>query len=154
MKKLVNSIFPYFDTQALDAARFFFGTTTADIALYPGRMNLTEFLDEDLFDENLPDGQYDGAAIPEGSRNATMSRFAGRVIKNTETATRHFRHSLKNQQNAYLRWRHPSLLPSGTVPSAFMQDSPSRTATLHRKYITTLPVTNRETSPMLDRLRC
>lgn len=81
MKKLVNSIFPYFDTQALDAARFFFGTTTADVALYPGRMNLTEFLDEDLFDEDLPDGQYDGAAIPEGSRNATMSRFAGRVIK-------------------------------------------------------------------------
>lgn len=24
MKKLVNSIFPYFDTNALDAARFFF----------------------------------------------------------------------------------------------------------------------------------
>ena len=81
MKKLVNSIFPYFDTQALDAARFFFGTTTADVALYPGRMNLTEFLDEELFDEDLPDSQYDGSAIPEGSRNATMSRFAGRVIK-------------------------------------------------------------------------
>lgn len=81
MKKLINSIFPYFDTQALDAARFFFGTTTADVALYPGRMNLTEFLDEDLFDEDLPEGQYDGASIPEGSRNATMSRFAGRVIK-------------------------------------------------------------------------
>ena len=44
-------------------------------------MNLTEFLDEDLFDEDLPDGQYDGASIPEGSRNATLSRFAGRVIK-------------------------------------------------------------------------
>lgn len=81
MKKRVHSIFPYFDTQALDAARFFFGTTTAEVALYPGRMNLTEFLDEGLFDEDLPDGQYDGSAIPEGRRNATMSRFAGRVIK-------------------------------------------------------------------------
>lgn len=81
MKKLVNSIFPYFDTQALDAARFFFGTAAADVALYPGRMNLTEFLDEDLFDDDMEDGQYDGAVIPEGSRNATMSRFAGRVIK-------------------------------------------------------------------------
>ena len=57
MKKLVNSIFPYFDTQALDAARFFFGTTTADVTIYPGRMNLTEFLDEDLFDEDLREGQ-------------------------------------------------------------------------------------------------
>lgn len=48
MKKLVNSIFPYFDTKALDAARFFFGTTAADVALYPGRMNLTEYLNEEI----------------------------------------------------------------------------------------------------------
>ena len=81
MKKLVNSIFPYFDTQVLDAARFFFGTATAEVALYPGRMNLTEFLNEDLFDESLPQGDFDHSVIPEGSRNATMSRFAGRVIK-------------------------------------------------------------------------
>lgn len=81
MKKLVNSIFPYFDTKALDAARFFFGTSAAEVALYPGRMNLTEYLNEDIFDEDMPEGQYDGATIPEGSRNATMSRFAGKVIK-------------------------------------------------------------------------
>ena len=79
MKKLVNSIFPYFDTQALDAARFFFGTATAEVALYPGRMNLTEFLNEDLFDEYLPQGDFDHSVIPEGSRNATMSRFAGHI---------------------------------------------------------------------------
>lgn len=81
MKKLVNSIFPYFDTKALDAARFFFGTSAADVALYPGRINLSEYLNEDIFDEDMSEGQYDGASIPEGSRNATMSRFAGRVIK-------------------------------------------------------------------------
>lgn len=82
MKKLVNSIFPYFDTNALDAARFFFGTTAAEVALYPGRMNLTDFLEEDDFDTELPDGGFgQSAVIPEGSRNATMSRFAGRVIK-------------------------------------------------------------------------
>lgn len=82
MKKLVNSIFPYFDTNALDAARFFFGTTAAEVALYPDRMNLTEFLEEDDFDSELPDGGFgQSTVIPEGSRNATMSRFAGRVIK-------------------------------------------------------------------------
>lgn len=81
MKKLVNSIFPYFDTKALDAARFFFGTAAAEVALYPGRMNLTEYLDEDIFDEDMAQGQYDNSVIPEGSRNATMSRFAGKVIK-------------------------------------------------------------------------
>lgn len=81
MKKLVNSIFPYFDTQALDAARFFFGTAAAEAALYPGRMNLTEFLNEDLFDEYMPQSDFAHSIIPEGSRNATMSRFAGRIIK-------------------------------------------------------------------------
>ena len=81
-KKLVNSIFPFFDTQALDAARFFFGTAAAEVALYPGRMNLTEFLQqEDDFDADMPDGHAATLVIPEGSRNATMSRFAGRVIK-------------------------------------------------------------------------
>lgn len=81
MKKLVNSIFPYFDTGALDAARFFFGTSAANVALYPGRINLTEYLEEDIFDEDMDNERYDGAVIKEGSRNATMSRFAGRVIK-------------------------------------------------------------------------
>lgn len=31
MKKLVNTIFPYFDTKALDAARFFFGTANPEV---------------------------------------------------------------------------------------------------------------------------
>ena len=82
MKKLVNSIFPYFDTQALDAARFFFGTTDPQVELFPGSMNLTEFLEsEDEFDAGMPGSNRNPSVIPEGSRNATMSRFAGRVIK-------------------------------------------------------------------------
>lgn len=81
MKKRVYSIFPYFDTQALDAARFFFGTTAAEVALYPGRMNLTQFLNEDVFDAAMPEGQHNGSVILEGSRNNTMSHFAGRVLK-------------------------------------------------------------------------
>ena len=81
MKKLVNSIFPYFDNKALDAARFFFGTSTVEVELFPGNMNLTEFLENDDFDSNMPGGHRSSMIIPEGSRNATMSRFAGRVIK-------------------------------------------------------------------------
>ncbi len=93
MKKLVNSIFPYFDTNALDAARFFFGTQEPDVELYPGRMNLTEFLNDDEFDARLPGGHEKDVTIPEGSRNATMSRFAGIVIKkygDTEKAYQSF----------------------------------------------------------------
>ncbi|MCM1439303.1 MAG: phage/plasmid primase, P4 family [Roseburia sp.] len=81
MKKVVNSIFPYFDTKALDAARFFFGTQNPDVEFYPGRMNLTEFLDADDFDADMPDSHERDTVIPQGSRNATMSRFAGIVIK-------------------------------------------------------------------------
>ena len=82
MKKLTSSIFPYFDTNALDAARFFFGTGEAKVELFPGKMTLTEFLEGgDEFDADMGNRQHGDRTIPEGSRNATMSRFAGRVIK-------------------------------------------------------------------------
>lgn len=82
MKRLVNTIFPYFDTQALDAARFFFGTTAAEVKIREGSINLTDFLeDADAFDQDMNSGQYGERTISEGNRNATMSRFAGRVIK-------------------------------------------------------------------------
>lgn len=82
MKKLVNAIFPYFDTKALDAARFFFGTANPEVELYPSDMTLSEYLSGDDFDADMPSGSHGGSqVIPEGSRNATMSRFAGRVIK-------------------------------------------------------------------------
>lgn len=81
MKRLVNSIFPYFDTQALDAARFFFGTEEGNVAIYPGKMNLTEFLNDDDF-AKLSDEEYTyNHVIMEGNRNSTLSHFAGRVIK-------------------------------------------------------------------------
>lgn len=41
MKKLVNAIFPYFDTKALDSARFFFGTQSPKVELYPGDITLS-----------------------------------------------------------------------------------------------------------------
>ena len=82
LKKLVNVIFPYFDTKALDAARFYFGTPKPVVELFPGTMNLTEFLCTEDFDAEMPECTHGGTQIIlEGSRNATMSRFAGRVIK-------------------------------------------------------------------------
>ena len=92
MKKLVNSIFPYLIRRRW-MARFFFGTKEPDVELYPGRMNLTEFLNDDEFDADLPGGHEKDVVIPEGSRNATMSRFAGIVIKkygDTEKAYQSF----------------------------------------------------------------
>ena len=93
MKKLVNSIFPYFDTKALDAARFFFGTQKPEVEIFDGPMTLTTFLADDDFDANMDSGSYGDVVIPEGSRNATMSHYAGRILKrfgNTDEAHKHF----------------------------------------------------------------
>ena len=92
MKKLVNAIFPYFDTKALDAARFFFGTRKPQVEIFDGPMTLTTFL-SDEFDANMDSGSYGDIVIPEGSRNATLSHYAGRILKrygNTEEAHAHF----------------------------------------------------------------
>lgn len=89
LKKLINAIFPYFDKKALDAARFFFGTPSPQVEFFDGPMNLTTFLQEEDFDAALGDGTYGSSVIPEGSRNATMSLYAGKILKrygNTEEA--------------------------------------------------------------------
>lgn len=93
MKKLVNTIFPYFDTKALDAARFFFGTKEPEVEIFDGPMTLTTFLADDDFDANMDSGIYGDIVIPEGSRNATLSHYAGRILKrlgNTDEAHKHF----------------------------------------------------------------
>ena len=93
LKKLVSTIFPYFDTKALDAARFFFGTPNPKVEIFDGPMTLNTFLDDDDFDAQMDSGSYGELVIPEGSRNATMSHYAGRILKrygDTEEAHRHF----------------------------------------------------------------
>ena len=93
MKKLVNTIFPYFDTKALDAARFFFGTKEPEVEIFDCPMTLTTFLADDDFDANMDSGSYGNIVIPEGSRNATLSHYAGRILKrfgNTDEAHKHF----------------------------------------------------------------
>lgn len=80
MKKMVSGIFPFFDTQALDAARFFFGTADPKVEVHTGAVNLTTFLQGDEFDADMEQNGLP-KVIAEGNRNATMSRFAGRILK-------------------------------------------------------------------------
>lgn len=75
LKKKVNAYCPYFDKQALDAARFFYGTENPEVEVIEGDINLNEFLDEEEFDAHF------GEKIPSGSRNSTMSRFAAKILK-------------------------------------------------------------------------
>ena len=81
IKQKVNLIFPYFDSNALDAARFFFGTKEGNVEIYQGDMNLTQYLNAYDFEEAEMNRIPDGFVIKEGSRNSTLSHFAGRVIK-------------------------------------------------------------------------
>lgn len=92
MKRMLQSAFPFFDPNALDAARFFFGTAPADVEFFDGDDTVADFLGEYAFEEmELSDG---GDSIQEGQRNATMSHFAGRILKrygNTQEAYDAFR---------------------------------------------------------------
>lgn len=82
LKEQVNALFPYFDTNALDSARFFFGTADPQVEFHNGFLTLTEYL-QDLapFNKDLGNGQYGSRVIPEGCRNGTMSLYAGKIIK-------------------------------------------------------------------------
>lgn len=82
LKLLMNRIFPYFDKGAMDAARFFYGTPDPEVEFIDGDLTLTQFLTADEFDADMEQGSYgDQVVIEEGRRNATMSRFAGRIVK-------------------------------------------------------------------------
>ena len=81
IKIKINSLFPYFDTNALDVARFFFGTKEAEVEIHEGSMNLSEYLNSDEFETMEMNRMPDFLVIKEGNRNATLSHFAGRVIK-------------------------------------------------------------------------
>lgn len=86
LKRQVQAIFTFFDPNALDAARFFFGTTKPEVAFFDGDLTITDYLADYAF-ESME--MADSTVIPEGSRNSTLSHFAGRVLKrygNTDEA--------------------------------------------------------------------
>ena len=88
MKQRVYGVLPLFDKKAMDAARFFFGTSSPKVEYFPGDRTLDDFFEaeEEDFDAGMD-------AIPEGSRNDTMFRWAVRAMKrygNTEETRRQF----------------------------------------------------------------
>ena len=96
LKQAVQKIFPYFDAQALDAARFFFGTEDPEVEYWEGVKDLTEFLEKRGL--SSPRGECLASAlselnIPLGQRNNAMHRFAVKALKrygNSERALRLF----------------------------------------------------------------
>lgn len=87
IKSAIQKKYEFFDNNALDAARFFYGAACEpdDITWHEGFLSIDETLDESDYLETEVDKAEQqnpsGGPILEGSRNNTMSRFAGRVLK-------------------------------------------------------------------------
>jgi P4 family phage/plasmid primase-like protien len=80
LKRRIHDLFPFFDDNALDAARFLFGSPSGDLFWNEGWMTIDQELDS--IEKEINDQQEQTAAvIHEGKRNNTLSRFAGRVLK-------------------------------------------------------------------------
>lgn len=78
LKQRVAEIFPFFDPDAMDAARFLIGTEKPEVVFHPGTITLNAFLEE--YESEQAFAKL-GSTIPEGSRNSTMSRAGARIIK-------------------------------------------------------------------------
>ncbi|MBQ6025964.1 MAG: primase C-terminal domain-containing protein [Lachnospiraceae bacterium] len=93
LKKALYKKHPFFDGNALDAARFLYGSNSGEVIWHEGWMTIDEdispdFSDEDSEAEDSQTGSCSGPIL-QGSRNNTMSRFASRILKrygNTEKA--------------------------------------------------------------------
>ena len=86
VKRAIQKKFPFLDDNAMDAARFFFGSScdADDIIWNEGFLQIDETLDEDDYIEEAVEKeeyQTGGGVIHEGSRNNTLSLFAGKVLK-------------------------------------------------------------------------
>lgn len=72
MKQAIHQRFPFFDGAALDAVRFIYGCVAETVLWQEGSLSIVSVIG------SLP---KPSGIIPQGQRNNTMSRFAGRVIK-------------------------------------------------------------------------
>lgn len=79
VKNAIQKTFTILDDNAVDAARFFFGSPceAEDIIWHDSNTCIDELFDGE-FEEERPAAF---PTIPEGSRNNTMSHFAGRILK-------------------------------------------------------------------------
>ena len=78
LKAAIHNAYPFFDGNALDAARFIFGADSGEAVWHEGWTTIDEEVVVELPDEETASGS---GPILEGNRNNAMSRFAGRVLK-------------------------------------------------------------------------
>lgn len=71
LKQEIREQFPFFDEAALDSARFLYGSPTESVLWQEEEESILA-----IFQISRQEG-----SIPQGQRNNTMSRFAGRIVK-------------------------------------------------------------------------
>ena len=81
LKVAVQKKFPFFDDNALDAARFLFGADTGECIWHEGWIRIDEEVTVDPSYKEESEKQVSSGPITEGNRNNAMSHFAGRVLK-------------------------------------------------------------------------
>lgn len=81
LKEKLYNLYPFFDGNALDAARFMFGSDSKDIVWHEGYLTVDLDLKNAEPSELEKETNLSSLTIPYGSRNKTMSIFAGRVLK-------------------------------------------------------------------------
>lgn len=90
MKQQIIDIFPAFDDNAKDAARFMYGVEEPRPEFHPGTLCIDEFLANLKWDRETEQAMNSpkkrtapkfGGVIPVGQRNSTLSRFAATVLK-------------------------------------------------------------------------
>ena len=80
IKRAIHKAFPFFDGNALDAARFIFGSDAGEVVWHEGWVNIDEEVGLETDDADAGTG-YSGGPILQGTRNKTLSHFAGRALK-------------------------------------------------------------------------
>ncbi len=81
IKRAIHKAFPFFDGNALDAARFIFGADTGEVVWHEGWVNIDEELSPEPDDDTDTGTNYSGGPILQGTRNKTLSHFASRALK-------------------------------------------------------------------------
>ncbi len=84
-KEKLAKMYPFFDDNALDAARFLFGSDVDEIVWHEGWMSIMDEIEDGALVEGESDEEFDAPThsgpILEGSRNKTLSHYAGRILK-------------------------------------------------------------------------
>lgn len=81
LKRKAYEMFPFFDNNALDAARMFFGTEESCVEYIDGELGLDEYIKQHESNKTATTKNAGASSIIlEGERNSMLSHFAGKVL--------------------------------------------------------------------------